>query len=234
MPAPTRRPAIIQTQGLWRVYLRGQEKVEALRGVNLEIQPGSFSIIFGPSGGGKSTLLHLLGGMDQPTSGSLTVNGTQLHNASESALTRFRRESIGVVFQFYNLLPSINALENTALPLLARGMRRTEALQRAGAELDSLGMRARALHRPDQLSGGEQQRVAIARAIVGRPAIVLADEPTGDLDADTADEILHLMRGINQRMGITFVIATHNNLFQPFADNLFELRSGELKKIALT
>ena len=231
MPAPTRRPAIIQTQGLWRIYLRGQEKVEALRGVNLEIQPGSFSIIFGPSGGGKSTLLHLLGGMDQPTSGTLTVNGMALEKASESALTRFRRESIGVVFQFYNLLPAINALENVALPLLARGMERHLALRLAHTELDGIGMHARALHRPDQLSGGEQQRVAIARAIVSRPAIVLADEPTGDLDADTSIDILDLMRDINQQLGITFVIATHNNLFMDYADNLFELRSGELKKI---
>jgi ABC-type lipoprotein export system ATPase subunit len=221
---------IIQTYSLTRIYLRGQERVEALRSVNLSIDQGTFAIILGPSGGGKSTLLHLLGGIDRPTSGSLTVSGTPLDKLNEAELTGFRRDHIGFIFQFYNLLPSISALENVALPLLAKGIKRTEAKERAGILLERVGLNGRARHKPSQLSGGEQQRVTIARAIAGDPTIVLADEPTGDLDAKSSDEVIQLMLDINHDLGTTFVVATHNERFTAFADRLFELRNGELSE----
>ncbi len=177
---------LIEARELSRVYQRGQEKVEALRSIVLDIPRGAFGVIVGPSGGGKSTLLHLLGGIDRPTSGKLSVNGVSLENASESELTRFRRENIGFVFQFYNLLPSISALDNVALPLLAKGWRRREALARAGELMAQVDLTNRQQHKPAELSGGEQQRVALARAIAGEPCLILADEPTGDLDAASA------------------------------------------------
>jgi ABC-type lipoprotein export system ATPase subunit len=228
-PQPATEP-IIHTHALTRVYQRGQEKVEALRNVNLSITPGTFAIILGPSGGGKSTLLHLLGGIDQPTSGSLTVSGTVLDRLNEAELTRFRRTHIGFIFQFYNLLPSISAVENVALPMLAKGIKRKEAKERAEIFLERVGLNGRAMHKPSQLSGGEQQRVTIARAIAGDPTIVLADEPTGDLDAKSSDEVIQLMLKINRELGTTFVVATHNERFTAFADRLFELRSGELSE----
>jgi ABC-type lipoprotein export system ATPase subunit len=221
---------VIHTHALGRVYQRGHEEVIALKNVNLDIKLGTFAIIFGPSGGGKSTLLHLLGGIDRPTSGSLIVSGMALDKISESELTRFRRDHIGFIFQFYNLLPSINAIENVALPLLAKGIKRKEAKERAEILLERVGLNGRALHKPSQLSGGEQQRVTIARAIAGDPTIVLADEPTGDLDAKSTDEVIQLMRNINRDLGTTFVVATHNERFTAFADRVFELRSGELSE----
>jgi ABC-type lipoprotein export system ATPase subunit len=221
---------MIETHTLSRTYMRGLERVEALKNVNLSINSGTFAIIFGPSGGGKSTLLHLLGGIDRPTSGSLIVSGKPLEKLNEAELTRFRRGHIGFVFQFYNLLSSINAIENVALPLLAKGMHRRKALEHARSLLERVGLNGRALHKPSQLSGGEQQRVTIARAIAGEPAIVLADEPTGDLDAKSSDEIIQLMLDINHELGTTFVVATHNERFMAFADRLFVLRSGELSE----
>jgi putative ABC transport system ATP-binding protein len=202
----TNSDLVIHTHALGRVYQRGQEEVIALKNVNLDIKPGTFAIIFGPSG------------------------GTALDKISESELTRFRRDHIGFIFQFYNLLPSINAIENVALPLLAKGINRKEAKERAEILLERVGLNGRALHKPSQLSGGEQQRVTIARAIAGDPTIVLADEPTGDLDAKSTDEVIQLMRNINRDMGTTFVVATHNERFTAFADLLFELRNGELSE----
>jgi ABC-type lipoprotein export system ATPase subunit len=217
---------LILTRGLRKTYLRGQERVEALRGIDLEIQAGSFIIIIGPSGGGKSTLLHLLGGIDRPSAGSLRVAGLDLENAPEDALTRFRREHIGFVFQFYNLLPSIDALENTLLPLVARGVPRRTALKTAAGLLTQVGLDGRQRHKPGQLSGGEQQRVAIARAVIAGPSLVLADEPTGDLDSASAENVMTLMRDFNRHLGVTFIVATHNDRLIALGDRLFELRGG--------
>jgi ABC-type lipoprotein export system ATPase subunit len=230
MNQPGTATPLIEAHGITRVYLRGQEKVEALRNINLEIQPGTFNVIVGPSGGGKSTLLHLLGGIDRPTSGSLLVKGVALESASEVELTRFRRDHIGFVFQFFNLLSSISALENVAMPLLAKGWRRRDAMQRAAPFLKQVGLDSCKQRRPGQLSGGEQQRVAIARAVAGEPCLVLADEPTGDLDANTSEEVMKLMLGLNRQLGTTFIVATHNERFAAFADRLFELRSGLLSE----
>jgi ABC-type lipoprotein export system ATPase subunit len=213
-----------------KLYLRGQEQVEALRGIDLQVQAGEFVVLMGPSGGGKSTLLHLIGGIDRPSSGRLSVAGTAFETASETQLTRFRRDHIGFVFQFYNLLPSIDAQENAALPLLAKGVPRRDALRQAENILAQVGLSERRRHKPAQLSGGEQQRVAIARAIIAGPPLVLADEPTGDLDTAAAEAVMRIMRDFNQRIGTTFIIATHNErLCQP-GDRRLQLRGGLLRE----
>ena len=227
-PPPVSAPPLVQASNLWKIYQRGQEKVEALKNASLELQTGSFVFVVGPSGGGKSTLLHLLGGIDRPSSGSLTVNGFDLDQADETQLTAFRRENIGFVFQFYNLLPALNAVENIALPLLARGWTRRRAMEQAQQLLEVVGLSGRSKHKPSQLSGGEQQRVAIARAVIGEPSLVLADEPTGDLDADSTESVIKLMLDLNQRLDVTFVVATHNESLTRHGQEIFELKSGRL------
>ncbi len=219
---------LVNARDLWKQYHRGQEQVEALCGVSFELDAGRFAFITGPSGSGKSTLLHLLGGIDRPTSGALTVNGVSLAQASEAALATFRRDNIGFIFQFYNLLPALNAEENVALPLLARGLARRSALERASQLLDQVGLANRRHHKPAQLSGGEQQRVAIARAVIGEPSLVLADEPTGDLDKAAARSIMALMLELNQRLGLTFLVATHNEALCSLGDQTWALQNGRL------
>ena len=220
---------LVNAEDLSKIYSRGGEKIAALQRVDLQIASGSFVFIVGPSGGGKSTLLHLLGGMDHPSSGKLTVNGIALDQASEDELTSFRRQHIGFVFQFFNLLASLDALDNVALPLLASGCKLKQARQKAAVLLQQVGLEARLRHRPAELSGGEQQRVAIARAVVGSPSLVLADEPTGDLDAANAEAVMQLMLALNRTLGITFVVATHNQALTRFGDKVYELHAGRLR-----
>jgi ABC-type lipoprotein export system ATPase subunit len=203
--------------------------VEAVSGIDLEIQKGEFVVILGPSGGGKSTLLNLIGGIDHPTSGTVTINGFALEKASEESLTRFRRDHIGFIFQFYNLLSALNAVENVCLPLMAKGVPFKQASLKAIQILTRVGLQNRLKHLPSELSGGEQQRVAIARSIIAEPELILADEPTGDLDSTTAQEITTLMHELNQQMGLTFVVATHNLRLAENADRVFELRDGKIK-----
>jgi ABC-type lipoprotein export system ATPase subunit len=219
---------LIQARGLRKHYQRGKLQVEALRGVDIDVSRGAFVVIIGPSGGGKTTLLHLLGGIDRPSAGHIHVNGQSLEGASEAELTRFRRDHIGFVFQFYNLLPSINALDNVALPLLARGWSWKKANEFGRAFLERVGLQERWQHMPGELSGGEQQRVAIARALVGEPVVILADEPTGDLDSATSGEIIQLMVNLNHQLGTTFIIATHNQTACQFATHTYEMCDGLL------
>jgi ABC-type lipoprotein export system ATPase subunit len=228
LPSNPTYQTLIQAVGLKKVYKRGSEEIVALRDTNLSILPGEFIVIIGPSGSGKSTLLHLLGGIDRPTQGELYVNGVDLVAASEAALTRFRRDNIGFVFQFYNLLPSLNALDNVILPLLAKGMSWKASRARGAARLEQVSLSHRQKHTPGQLSGGEQQRVAIARAMVLEPCVILADEPTGDLDSATSKEIIQLMVHLNQQLGTTFVIATHNQTVCQVATHNYEMRDGLL------
>jgi len=228
MELPGSAIPLIEAHGITRVYLRGQEKVEALRNIDLEIQPGTFNVIVGPSGGGKSTLLHLLGGIDRPTSGSLSVKGVALESASEAELTRFRRDHIGFVFQFFNLLPSISALENVAMPLLAKGWRRRDAMQRAEPFLEQVGLDSCKQRRPGQLSGGEQQRVAIARAFAGEPKLLMADEPTGNLDGATGFEVADLMFRLNREHGTTLVLVTHDLSLAARCGRRLSLAAGRL------
>lgn len=184
--------------------------MHALRDVSLEIEPFSFCAVTGPSGCGKSTLLNLLGGLDQPTSGEILVDGLVLHGADDAALTIYRRERLGIVFQFFNLLPAMTAIENVELPLLLRGDRAGEARTRAAEMLDLVGLGGRAYAFPHQMSGGEMQRAAIARALVHRPSLLLADEPTGNLDSDNAARILELFQKIASQHLATLIIVTHS------------------------
>jgi ABC-type lipoprotein export system ATPase subunit len=223
---------LIKAVGLMKVYRRGSEDIVALWDVNLSILPGEFIVVIGPSGSGKSTLLHLLGGIDRPTQGQLSVNGVDLVAASEAALTSFRRDNIGFIFQFYNLLPSLNALDNVILPLLAKGMAWKASRARGTDMLEQVGLRKRLKHTPGQLSGGEQQRVAIARAMILEPCVILADEPTGDLDSTSANSIISLMDDLKRSLGITFIVATHNLNLLKVASRSYELQDGHLKPMA--
>jgi putative ABC transport system ATP-binding protein len=225
-----RPPYQLQVSNVSKTYRLGGLDVVALREIDLTIQQGDFIVIFGPSGCGKSTLLNLLGGLDHPTSGQISFEGRRLDLANEAELTHYRRKQVGFIFQFFNLLPSLNALDNVALSLLARGATRKEARQKATACLEGVDLSHRKNHKPAELSGGEQQRVAIARAIVGEPSLVLADEPTGDLDAVSTETVMKLICRLNQEMGMTFIIATHNDRLRQFSDRVFELYDGRLMR----
>jgi ABC-type lipoprotein export system ATPase subunit len=225
---PALRHISIQANALTRTYRRGSEDVHALLDVTLAIPPSAFAVVLGPSGSGKSTLLNLIGGIDRPTSGHLQVDGLELDTLTERQLDAYRRDSVGFVFQFNNLLPNLDAMENVALPLVARGRSWAQAREQARAQLAALGLGSRLGHRPAELSGGEQQRVALARAVISRPALVLADEPTGDLDLESAEVVLDLMSSLHRDLGATFLIATHNPRLVSRATQVIELTSGRI------
>ena len=201
--------AIVETQGLIKVYPMGAAEVRALRGLDLAVEAGEFMSVMGPSGSGKSTLLNLIGCLDTPTEGTVLLDGVDVTQVQRSRLAAIRREKVGFVFQQFNLLSHLTALENGMLPLRYTEMSRRETRERAAQLLEHVGLVDRMAHFPLEMSGGEQQRVAVARALVNRPAIVLADEPTGELDSATADEIVALLRSLN-REGQTFIIVTHD------------------------
>jgi putative ABC transport system ATP-binding protein len=217
---------IVETRQLTKIHGQGAAAVTALDGVNLQVQAGEFVAVMGPSGCGKSTLLQLVGGLDRPTAGDVLIAGQGLAQLSDDALSALRRRTIGFVFQAYNLIPVLNAVENVALPLILDGMRPAEATQRAAAWLDQLGLGDRRDHRPDQLSGGQQQRVAIARALVADPALILADEPTGNLDSRAAGEIAELLRRIAADYGRTIVMVTHDPRIAAHAGRIVFLKDG--------
>ncbi len=218
---------IIEADAVWKVYQRGKTDVEALRGVSFRVREGEIVAIMGPSGCGKTTLLNIIGGLDKPTKGNIRVNDIELSSLGESKLTKFRRENIGFVFQFYNLLPNLTALENVQLPLIAKGLSKKERFERATEFLQAVGLSDRLYHKPGELSGGEQQRVAIARAIAVQPSIVLADEPTGDLDTKTGEEIMELLRQINDQ-GQTIIVVTHDDMIAMTTDRIIKLRDGKI------
>jgi len=213
---------------LTRTFEVGETTVEALRSINLEVERGQFLALVGPSGSGKSTLLNLVGGLDRPSDGQLWIDGMELSASKEKALTEHRRRRVGFVFQSFNLLPRLTALENVALPLMFVGVPERERMERAGQLLDQVGLSGRLDHRPTQLSGGEQQRVAIARALVNRPAIILADEPTGNIDTATGAEIMELLRRLNREQGVTLLLVTHDPEAAGFADRVIQLRDGRI------
>jgi putative ABC transport system ATP-binding protein len=200
---------MISLRGVRKVFGHGETAVCALAGVTLDIPAGQLVAVVGPSGSGKSTLLHLLGGLDQPTEGEIVIGGTPISGMSDDEITIFRRRKIGFVFQFFNLLPTLTAAENVALPLMLDGRRWREVRSKVDAVLDQVGLAGRRQHRPDELSGGEMQRVAIARALVIDPVLILADEPTGNLDSRTGEQVLALVREAN-RGGATVVLVTHD------------------------
>jgi putative ABC transport system ATP-binding protein len=222
-------PTIVETKGLTRVYKMGASEVHALRGVDLTIEPGEFISVMGRSGSGKSTLLNLIGCLDRPTSGSVILDGLEVTRLPKRRLPAIRRQKIGFVFQQFNLLPTLTALENVMLPLRYAGVGGGERKQRAREMLEQVGLGDRLGHRPTELSGGEQQRVAVARALVAHPAIVLADEPTGEVDTQTAAEIIALLRRFNLEAGQTFVLVTHDPLVAEATDRVIHLQDGRIE-----
>jgi putative ABC transport system ATP-binding protein len=221
---------VVRTVGLTRRYRMGDTSVDALRGVDLTIARGEFVALVGPSGSGKSTVLNLIGGLDRPTSGQVWINGVELSASDERTLTHHRRQHVGFVFQSFNLLPRLTAEENVALPLMFNGVPEKERQARARVLLERVGLGPRLAHRPTQLSGGEQQRVAIARALVGQPALLLADEPTGNLDTATGAEIMALLKELNQEQGLTLLVVTHDPEVATFADRVVRLRDGRIQE----
>ena len=222
------KPSAIRAVDLARTYEVGETEVEALRGINIEVVAGQFVALVGPSGSGKSTFLNLAGGLDRPTSGELWVDGVELSASKEKVLTEHRRKRVGFVFQSFNLLPRLTALENVALPLMFVGVPEEKRQQRARELLNQVGLEERLEHRPTQLSGGEQQRVAIARALVARPTIILADEPTGNIDSATGTEIMDLLRRLNKEQGVTLLLVTHDADAAAFADRVIQVRDGQI------
>jgi putative ABC transport system ATP-binding protein len=219
---------MIEVRDVSRLYRRGADLVHALEHVTLHIPDGKFVALMGPSGSGKSTLLNLLAGLDRPDTGEVVVAGQALSALDEDALAAWRARHVGFVFQFYNLLPVLSAVENVELPLLLTSLSRTERRRRAELALDIVGLAPRRDHRPQQLSGGEQQRVAIARAVVTDPDLVVADEPTGDLDAKNAVEVLGLLRELNRAFGKSIVMVTHDPRAERYVDLVIHLDKGVL------
>ena len=220
--------SILETNNVSKQYQMGKVTVNALAGVDFNVEQSEFVAVMGPSGSGKSTLLHLLGGLDQPTAGEVTLAGRVLSTLSDKQVTITRRRKVGFIFQFYNLIPTLNAEENVALPLLIDGQRPRDYRERVARLLGLVGLTERRRHKPDQLSGGEQQRVAIARALVTEPAIVLADEPTGNLDSKSGAEILKLLRQLCDELGQTIVMVTHDPRAASHADRIVFLKDGQI------
>ena len=219
---------MLTLQQVSRVYRRGADEVHALERVNLEIPDGAFVALMGPSGSGKSTLLNLIAGLDQPSSGNIVINGQMLSGLSEDQLAAWRAAHVGFVFQFYNLIPVLSAAENVEVPLLLTRLSKATRRQHVETALHIVGLTERKHHRPNQLSGGEQQRVAIARAVVVDPDLLVADEPTGDLDAKNADDILDLLRRLKNEFHKTIVMVTHDPRAERYVDQIFHLDKGVL------
>ncbi|MCG3140772.1 MAG: putative ABC transporter ATP-binding protein YknY [Anaerolineae bacterium] len=219
--------SLVQTQDLTKVYGAGDMAVTALDRVNIRVAAGEFVAVMGPSGCGKSTLLHLIGGLDRPTTGKVWIENVSLGELNDDKLTALRRRKIGFVFQFFNLIPVLDATENAALPLMLDGTNSAQARARAREWLTRVGLEKRLTNRPDQLSGGQQQRVAIARALAAEPALVLADEPTGNLDTRAADEIAGLLRQVSDEWGRAVVMVTHDPRIAAYADRIVFIKDGK-------
>ena len=223
---------LVEIRNLSKVYVRGKQKLEVLHHVNLDIAQGDFLALMGPSGSGKTTLLNLIGGLDSPTEGTLTVAGQRIDRLGQSDLARWRAGNVGFVFQFYNLLPMLSALKNVELPLLLTKLPSAKRRSHASVALELVGLADRAAHKPGELSGGQQQRVAIARAIVSDPRLLVCDEPTGDLDRQSAVEVLTLLQRLNRDHGKTIVMVTHDPKAAEYATHTLHLDKGTLVETA--
>ncbi|AJC73495.1 MAG: ABC transporter ATP-binding protein [Pseudothermotoga sp.] len=222
---------MIVVKELWKIYGKGERKVEALKGINVTIKDGEFVAIFGPSGSGKTTLLNCLSGIDSPTNGEIYFDDLPFHTLSEEQKTQFRARHMGFVFQFFNLIPVLTALENVLLPLKILGINHGEAKQRVVAMLERVGLRDKIDRFPSQLSGGEQQRVAIARALVHNPKVVWADEPTGNLDSETGMNVIELLESMKKELGTTLVVVTHDERIAQRADRILFMRDGRITEV---
>ena len=220
--------AMVDVRNVTKVYRKDAEELVVLNGLSLQVEAGDYAALMGPSGSGKSTLLNLIAGIDKPTSGDVIVAGTNVAQLGETELASFRSHNVGFIFQFYNLIPVLSALENVELPLLLTRLSKKERRERALTALKVVGLADRAQHYPRQLSGGQEQRVAIARAIVADPKILVADEPTGDLDSKSAEEVLHLMEALNREFEKTIVMVTHDPRAAAVAHIRYQLEKGRL------
>ncbi|HID95032.1 MAG TPA: ABC transporter ATP-binding protein [Candidatus Latescibacteria bacterium] len=223
--------SIVRTEDLKKIYKMGSTEVEALSGVNLEIQAGEYLSIMGPSGSGKTTLFNMVGGLDKPTSGKVYIDEVDVAQLDAYELAWLRCRKIGYIFQTFNLLPVMTALENVTLPMTFAGMSSDEARDKGVALLTRVGLGDRILHKPSELSGGQQQRVAVARAMANDPAIILADEPTGNLDLTTGREIIELLRELNEESGVTIISATHDMKMLSVSDRVVWIRDGKIERI---
>jgi lipoprotein-releasing system ATP-binding protein len=228
MSEPGPQPLALECRGLGREFREGGLEVSVLTGVDLKLESGASIAVMGASGSGKTTLMHLLGGLDTPSSGEVLVGGTPMHSLGEAARGRLRNKSLGFVYQFHHLLPEFTALENVAMPLLIRGESLAESRRRAGAMLERVGLESRASHKPPEMSGGERQRAAIARALVGNPDAVLADEPTGNLDRGNALKVADLLMELNRDMGTSLLVVTHDHDVAARMDRRLHIRDGRL------
>lgn len=226
------RLAIVVVEKVEKTYEGGRRGVTALRGVSFEIDSGDFVALMGPSGCGKSTLLHMVGGMDRPTRGRVIFDGAPLDSLGEEELARLRRKTIGFVFQFFNLLPTLTLAENVALPLMLDGRSDARCRDRAAELLNRVGLDKRASHFPAELSGGEMQRAALARAIITEPQLVLADEPTGNLDSENGRQVMRLLADLNRELGITIMLATHSQEDASYARRILRMRDGAIERAA--
>lgn len=221
----------ITVKDLYKLYRVGDSIVRALDGVSFEIHKGEFCAIVGTSGSGKSTLLNMLAGLEKPTKGEIVISGSHIEKMKEDELVRFRREHVGFIFQSFHLIGTMNALENVALPLMFRGEPAKERLRKADRMLSLMGLDRHKKHMPNQMSGGQQQRVGVARALVSDPDIIFADEPTGNLDSHTSEEVMRLMRRVVQNQGKTLVMVTHDDHLAEYADRVFHIIDGKIVKI---
>ena len=221
--------ALIETRDLWKTYVMGEEEIHALRGVSIQIERGEYVAIMGPSGSGKSTLMNLIGCLDTPSKGSYLLNGKEVAQMDDDDLAQIRNEEIGFVFQTFNLLPRATALHNVELPLIYAGISGKDRQQRARLALEKVDLMSRATHRPNELSGGQRQRVAIARALVNNPSILLADEPTGNLDSKTGNEIMGVFDRLHEA-GNTIVVVTHEADIAAYAHRVISIRDGQVEK----
>ncbi|MFT4809362.1 MAG: putative ABC transport system ATP-binding protein [Paraglaciecola sp.] len=223
-------PNLFELNKVAKRFTKGKETISIFKNLTMNIKQGDFMAIMGPSGSGKTTLLNLLGGVDQPSEGEIMFDGQRIDNLSEGQLARWRANNIGFIFQFYNLMPMLNAARNVELPLLLTKLSRSERQKQVDTALELVGLSDRAKHMPSEMSGGQQQRVAIARAIVSDPKFLLCDEPTGDLDRQTADEILEMLQLLNQQFGKTIVMVTHDPSAAKYATHTVHLNKGEFVK----
>ncbi len=219
---------LVSLRNLSKTYQRGPEKIEVLHGIDLDIAKGDFVALMGPSGSGKTTLLNLIGGLDSPSAGEISIDGERIDQYSSGKLAKWRAANVGFVFQFYNLMPVLTAEGNVELPLLLTNLSAAQRKRNTGIALELVGLKDRAKHKPRELSGGQEQRVAIARAIVSDPTLLVCDEPTGDLDRKTADEILSLLQQLNRQHGKTIIMVTHDPRAAEFATHTLHLDKGQL------